>query len=198
MEQQPLVCASHKKEYIGMIILGILIGTGASFVYFKQAPVDSPNTYQAGFDAARKLVEQSSVGPMLQVATEVHVLFGTVTTVNGNSITIHTQSMNPFDDPSLADRTILVNANTKIYKLFQKDPKTMQTEMASFAKTIQSNKSGTLTTPPEPFVRTSTDISSIVVGDILNVTAIENIKTIKEFLASEIQIQPNMTTPINN
>lgn len=71
----------------------------------------------------------------------------------------------------------------------------MQAEMASFSKMMLSNKSEIPTTPPEPFIRTSTNISRIAIGDTLNVTATENIKKVKEFTASEIQITPKMVMP---
>ncbi|HAS84529.1 MAG TPA: hypothetical protein DCS23_00425 [Candidatus Yonathbacteria bacterium] len=198
-QSQPLVCPSHTTQYIGAVIVGIIIGAVASFTYFNQAPASiGGGTYQEGFNAAKKLVEESSFGMMLRTPDDTRTLSGTVTSVQGNRITIHTQTMNPFEDPALLDRTIIVTKDTKISKLTTKDPKVMQSETEAFMKMMQGDNTGLPTMPPEPFVRAPSDIASIIVGTILNVTATENIKTLKEFTASEIQVQQNMTPPIIN
>ena len=114
--QQPLICPSHTAQYFGAVVIGLLIGAGASFVFLRQAPVGTENTYQAGFDAAKKLVLASTMGNILRTPDDVRSLSGSVIAVNGNSITIHTQSPNPFDDPALADRIIIVTKDTKITK----------------------------------------------------------------------------------
>jgi len=189
-QQTPLVCPSHTTQYIGAVIVGIIVGTGASFVYLKQAPADSSNTYQAGFDAAKNRVLESSMGLMFRAPDDIRTLSGAVTAVDGNQIIIHTESTNPFVDPTLADRTILITSNTKITRISQSNTATFQAEMEAFMKQMQSGKGtgGTPPQPPEP-VRTTVSASSILVGDTLIVTAVENIKTSKEFTASEIQIQ---------
>lgn len=179
---------SHSKcivSSVALLVVGVLIGAYAGPLLNKA------NTYQAGFDAAKKRVEESSFGMMLRTPDDVRTLSGSVTAINGNRITLRTQSMNPFEDPSLLDRTVTVATDTKISKLSQKDPKVMQAEMEAFVKTMQSGKSASKpTTPPEPFTRTTATVADITVGDILNITAAENIKEAVEFSASEIQIQP--------
>lgn len=198
-QQTPLVCPSHTTQYIGAVIVGIIVGAGASFVYFKQAPAPAgtENTYQAGFDAAKKLVLESPMGMVFRTPDDVRALSGSVTAVNGDKITIHTQSTNPFADPALTDRTITITADTKIVKLSQKDPKVMQAEMAAFMKTMQAGKVTTKpVTPPTPYTSTVVTSADIAVGATLSVTARENIKNAKEFSASEIQIQQNMASPI--
>ncbi len=188
-QQQPLVCPSHTTQYIVTVLIGVVVGLGASFVYFKQSPAGTENTYQAGFDAAKKLTLESPMGAMLHTPDDIRGISGTVAAISGNRITIRTQSVNPFEDPSLSERTVVVVNDTKIYKLSQKAPKVMQSEIEAFMKTMQTGKSGTVATPSEPFTRTKISVSDITVGDIVNVTAIENIKTMKEFSASEIQVQ---------
>lgn len=191
MEQQtPLVCPSHTTQYIGAVIIGIVVGVGASFIYFRQAPVASSNTYQAGFEAAKNRVLESSMGMMFRTQDDIRTLSGAVTAVNGNQIIIHTESTNPFDDPSLADRTVLITNSTKITRISQSDTAAFQAEMEAFMKQMQSGK-GAGGTPPQPSepIRTTVSASSIVVGDTLTVTATENIKSSEKFTASEIQIR---------
>ncbi len=202
-QTQPLVCKSHTAQFIGLFIVGVVIGLGLSFVFFKQAPVVPPsddNTYEAGFNAAKKLVEESTLGNMIRIPDDIRTFAGTVTAVEGNRITVKGQlSMDPFADPALNDRTIVITKDTKIFKLVQKDMKTFQAEIDSFMKKTQKATTGTPSPilPPEPFMRTSTDVTSIIVGSQLNVTATENIKTVKEFSVSEIQIQENLSVQPN-
>jgi hypothetical protein len=184
---------------VPILIIGIIIGAFAG-PYFPFSS-SSSSSYQAGFNAAKDLVEQSSLGSMLRGSDDVRTLSGTVTAVNGTSIMLHTVSKDPFADPSLGDRTILVNTSTKIFEFTQKDPKVLQSEMAAFTKAAQSGssvpfKEGTQpAVPPAPFVQTATDVTSITVGSVLTVTALENIKSMKEFTASEIQIQSQVAPP---
>ena len=154
------------------------------------------NTYQAGFDATKKLVLESPMGYIFRTPDDVRSLSGTVTRVDGSSITIHTFSTNPFDDPALADRIITVTKDTKITKISLGDPKVFQAEMEAFMKRVQGGK-GTPALPPTPPQPTTTtiSISGIAKGDILNVTTAENIKTMKTFTASDIQVQPGSVPP---
>ena len=196
MDQQPRICRTHTFEYISMFVIGILIGSGISFVYFSQSSSrEGASAYQAGFDAAKKRVENSSFGAIIRTPDEMRVLSGTVTRINGNKIDFHIQSTRPFDEPSLDDRTTTVTSDTKISRLTQKDQKIFQSEMETFMKNSQTKKGATLATPPEPFSHTPAILADIKVGDVLTVSAEENIKTKKEFTATDIQIQPKL---INN
>ena len=107
--QTPLICPSHTTQYIGTLIVGIALGAGATFVI-------GGGTYQAGFNDAKKLVTESPAGMMFRTPDDIRTISGTVTEVNGNRITIHTQSQNPFDDPALADRIVTITSETKITK----------------------------------------------------------------------------------
>ena len=160
------------------ICLAVILGIGAS--YFG---------YQAGFNDAKSLVENSGIGKVLRTPDDIRTLSGVVTAIDGDRITMHIQSVNPFDDQTLNDRTILITADTKIVKLVQKDPKTFQSEMAVFIKTAASNENAG-TQPPQPFTQVAVDVASIAADDSLMVTSLENIKTLKEFPASEIQVSP--------
>ncbi len=179
---------NHLAQYVGMLVIGLIIGAGASFAFLKSSPTTGNDSYQAGFDAAKQLVLDSSLGGMFKTPDDIRSLSGTVTAISGNQLTLHTQSTNPFDDPALADRTVLINASTTVVKLAQKDPKTFQTEMNAFMKATQSGTSQPAT-PPEPFTRVPATVADIAVGNVVTVSAADNVKTAKSFTASQIQIQ---------
>ena len=176
-------------KYAGIFIVGLFLGVVVSFVYLKPAPPNGGNTYQDGFNAARKLAEDSDVGGVFRTPDDVRTIFGVVTAIAGNRITIQTQSRNPFDDPALLDRVVMVTPATKITKTSPGDIGAFQAEMEAFIKKTQEGKGAGLTPPrpPQP-IKTTVEVSSIAEGAALTVTAAENIKTMKEFSASEINL----------
>lgn len=201
--QQSLLCPTHITYYIVVGVVGIALGALAgwflTYEYFEvYAPPVHESDYKAGFDDAKKRVEESAQSGVMISPThdDIRTISGTVTVVKNDEIYFHTQLATPLDF-GLEDRGTYITANTKIFKISKKDPKVFQAEMDAFMKAAQSNKTATSTVkPPESFVRTSSDISSIKVGDTIEVTATENIKTKKEFTAGEVlQLQ---SKPVNN
>lgn len=148
--------------------------------------------YQSGFNSAKSLVENSSLGAMLRTPDDIRILPGTVTTVGTDRITIHSTSNNPFDP--FSDRTVLITTSTKITKFTQKDPAMFKTEMDAYTK---ATKSASKVTPPEFFTITAITPADIKVGDTVMVTATDNIKSQKTFTASFIQIQVLPAQPAN-
>lgn len=130
-----------------LLLAGVAIGILAD-PYLPSALSNAKKGYQSGFATAKKLVEESRYGNYFRTPDDIRFVGGTVTAINGDRLTIHTASANPFDDPALNERTVLVDANTKV------------------------------------------DLSTIKVGSSVVVIASENVKAIKEFTASEIQLQP--------
>lgn len=156
-----------------MLVVGLVAGVFAS-PYLPFSVSNAKNDYEAGFNAAKALVENSTIGATFKTPDDVRSLSGTVASVEGNSIALHLFSSNPFDDQALLDRTVLVAPATQIFKLALEKPK------------------GTTTTAVQSFIPTKVDISAVKIGDTLMITAPENVKTLKEFTASEIQIQPTL------
>ena len=191
MDQQPsFVCPSHTTHYIIILIAGIMVGAGASFAYLKQVATSEGNTYQAGFNAARKLAEDSAVGGIFRAPDDVRTISGTVTAITNNRVSVHVESQNPFADPNLADRTIVINTDTKITKNIPGDIKAFQAEMEDFIEASQTDLKTPVAPPRPPQAKSVTvDTESIAVGDAITVTTSENIKDRKEFSASEIEIQ---------
>ena len=195
MKEIPLV----QSVVFGIVIL--LVGMVLGAVIDPYLPTSISNAkkgYQAGFDAAREVIKNSSLAGVL-TPSNLRTLSGRVTSVGANQITIHYTPSDPFADPALADRTILVNSSTNIVKLTQIDPKVFQTEMAAFLKAVETSSStptqSTLpSTPPSSSTAVTISLTDIKVGDAVTVMASENIGTAKEFTASEIQVQPQAAT----
>lgn len=174
-----------------LLLAGGIIGVFAD-PYLPSSLSNAKKGYQSGFMAARTLVEKSSLGAFFTATpSDIRTISGKVTAVQGNRITIHSDSVNnPFDGPAINDRTIIIDANTKVMQLTGKDAATIQAEIAAFIKA----KKTTQATTTLGYIKTTVNASSIQVGGSLVVTAGENVKTLSEFTATEIQIQPKMFT----
>ena len=174
-------------SYVAIFIVGLALGVGATYTATKQSLSTGgiDNSYQAGFEAAKQRVLESGAGMILKTPDEIRSLSGTVTEIQGNRITLHVQSVDPFADATLNDRIVTVTGDTKITKLAQKDPQTIRSEAKANAEKIDQNESQKIV---EPFVETDSALSDITVGSDVNVTATDNIKTAKTFTVAEIQI----------
>ena len=180
--------------------LGYLIGSAKVSPTGKLAI--SANTFQAGWEAAKKrLADSGFAAPMANL--EINNVSGQVTAIQDNAITLKIRPLEPLADPSLDERIVKVDANTKIYTLEQKDQAEYQKEMADFDKKMQEQlknppKPGETPAaaagaimPPEFFVKKEASISDIKVGMNINVIAADkDIKNAKQFSAAEINLQP--------
>lgn len=177
---------------VALLLAGGIISVFAD-PYLPASLSNTQKGYQSGFIAAQTLVEDSSLGSFFKTQDDVRAVSGTVTAIDGNRITIHDESsaINPFDGPAIKDRTIVIDTNTKIIKLTEKTSAMIKAEMDAYLKTLIS--SSTPVTTSQPYIQTTVDASSIKIGDLLTVTASENVKTVAEFTAQEIQIQFHST-----
>ena len=180
--------------------LGYLIGSAKVSPTGKLAI--GANTFQAGWEAAKKrLADSGFAAPMANL--EINNVSGQVTAIQDNAITLKIRPLEPLADPSLDERIVKVDANTKIYTLEQKDQAEYQKEMADFDKKMQEQlknppKPGETPAaaagaimPPEFFVKKEASISDIKVGMNINVIAADkDIKNAKQFSAAEINLQP--------
>ena len=180
--------------------LGYLIGSAKVSPTGKLAI--GANTFQAGWEAAKKrLADSGFAAPMANL--EINNVSGQVTAIQDNAITLKIRPLEPLADPSLDERIVKVDANTKIYTLEQKDQAEYQKEMADFDKKMQEQLKNPLEPgqapippvgdvgPPEFFVKKEASISDIKVGMNINVIAADkDIKNAKQFSAAEINLQP--------
>lgn len=192
VSMEPQDNSAHFSKLLVLAVAIFIAGSVASTVvdpYLPSVLSNSKKNYQDGFAAARKLVEESSLGNFFKTPDDVRTLSGTVTAVTSEKITMHLTSVNPFDDQSLNDRTVLITADTKIVRLVAKDIEVFQSEMAKFIATPQSIS--VPATFPQPYTQVIGNAQDIKAGELLTVTTSENVKTMKEFMASEIQVQEN-------
>lgn len=172
---------------------------GCIFSYLGSNTSVGGNTYQAGWDAAKKRLSDSGTFPGSGMNIEIRSLTGEITEISGDKITIKIRPLEPLADASLDIRTVVVDSATKMSALQPKDQKEFTAEMDAYSKKMRagvaqpiSTTSATSTTPvtpiamPDGFNRTTISVSDLKVGQMINVLSDKNIKDVKEFKATEI------------
>lgn len=188
------------KYIIGGIVCVVVLAAGVAIgvlVARKGTPTGT-NTYQAGWDAAKKRLADTGFFPM--VNGEMKNVLGTVQELQGNGMTVKISPLEPLADPAMDVRTVKFDANTKFYLLKQKDQAVYQKEVSEFNQAMQqafsqAGKQKTVTTPvmpgtpPQPFVRVEINAGDIKTGAQVSVTTANDIRNMKEFVAVEVTEQ---------
>jgi hypothetical protein len=107
------------RHTLPVALAALLIGAGTYMYVDPFLPAAVSNTskgyetgYEAGFAAAKELVKNSNAGRMYVLPDDIRSLSGVVTAVEENRLTLRVPVSDPFEDASLAERTILIDACT--------------------------------------------------------------------------------------
>jgi hypothetical protein len=103
--------------YLASILIAIIVGIGIGIVSDKYLPSSISNTkkgYNLGYSTAKTMVDKSTFGKYLTAQRNNRTLSGTITGVSGNTITMRTVTEDPFMDPALINRTILLTSSTSL------------------------------------------------------------------------------------
>ncbi len=137
--------------------------------------------------------EIASAQKYFPTVSDVRSISGKVTNVNGNTVTIKTEGFgNPFEKVPTT-RNVLVTDTTSITKNEQIDPIELQKEITAYQNSISANVKNTSTPPLQPpamYKQTVLNVGDIKVGDVITVTAGENIKMLTDFNAVSIVVNP--------
>lgn len=179
---------------IALVLLGLGIFVGTRIPRKISTPKGGQtDSYQAGWNAAKERLAQSPIGGvMVSQATEVKTISGSIQKIEGDKITVKINLTDPLSDPNLDTRTITVNSSTKIVLSVPKSQEQIQKDMADFQEKMKSQTQidpANPILPPMPFEKKEIKISDLKVDQQISITANENIKDKKEFVASEIGVQ---------
>lgn len=181
MNQKPFL-------FIGCVLL---IGFGIGFISGRSLGGRSEvsRTESAQVQKLRQQIERAKTF-FPAISADVRHISGTVKEVRGKTIVVEILPINPFDE-SPRTRTITIGNETKILRNETKDTAVFQGEIAEFQKAIQSQKSGpgaAPISPPRPFREVSAAFSDIHAGQMISVTAQENIRDKESFTATTVNI----------
>jgi hypothetical protein len=176
---------------VSVVILAIGIAIG-SFSINKGGsnPAGSANTFQAGWDAAKKRL--ADTGYAFPTMAEMVSVAGITESVSDNGMIVKIRPLEPLADPALDTRTVQFDANTKFYQIEQKDPIEYQKEVNAFNLKLKANPTALATIPGgtlQPFTKTTVTAKAIKTGMTVSITAASNIKEAKEFVAKEVTVQ---------
>ncbi|MBI4812214.1 hypothetical protein HY798_02050 [Candidatus Falkowbacteria bacterium] len=153
------------------------------------------NTFQAGYEAAKKRLAEGGFFPIMG-QIEVKTVSGEVKEIRDGEIVLKIRPLEPLADSELDERIAEVGEETKIYQLTQKDQTVYQKEMEEFNKKLQEQAQDGVSvppvsfTPPTPFDKKEISLSLIKAGRQISISSQNDIKNAKRFKAAEITISP--------
>ena len=164
MDQQIQTGKSTIIKKVALLIVIIILMAGAFFVgeYYGKAKDQAANKI------ARDNIVKEIFGDASMLAT--NSLSGKITSIapDGKSIIVEVSSVFNVNLPNeYQQKNVLVNGDTKIVLLTQKDPQTLAEEMKEFQAQIKPGKPIT-TPPPSPTIQTEIKISDLKAGDNVN------------------------------
>lgn len=190
----PLVC----------LVVGLVGGFAFGFSLDKPSASKDLAKYQ---EFIKERV--ASMGVLPPQMAEVKQLFGSITSINGQTVTVALQSPRDlFGDPAMDERNVTIDSNTKLTLMTQKDSAVFKKEMDEFQSRMNAQKPGAAfsatpsemayRTAPQMFDKKDSDISALKVGQTISVTTAENVKNQKSFVAATIEISfmPSTSTPV--
>lgn len=123
---------------------------------------------------------------------------GTVETISDSGFTLKLSPYDPFASKGPSVRNVSVDERTVIERLIQKDNATIQKEQAAFMEKLSASggkNPDVPLTPPEPFIRERIALTNLRAGDLVLVSASEDISTAKKFVAARVSLQPRVNAP---
>ena len=176
---------------IAIFALGVFIGTKIK----TKTNTGQQDSFRAGWDAAQKRLEESGVAPKLE-GMEIKNISGTIQSIDGNKLSIKVANiMGALSNPELDNRIVEVGDYVKIYELNPKEPQQFQKETEEFLaklKEANSDDQKSALQSPEAFNKKEIKLSDLKVGETVTITADEDVKNKKQFVAKEISVQANL------
>ena len=171
--------------FVGLII-GYFFGTSSNS---NNSGLPAPAGCSAKLEKCSAQIENAK--KFFPTVNDMRSLSGTVKKISGNIITLESApSPNPFEEIP-ATRQITVTSNTKILKTEPKSAEQFDKEIAELKKSMsqQSDSQAAAIIAPTPFIEKELKVTDLKVGDMISVTASENIKTLAKFDAVQITMQ---------
>ena len=138
--------------------------------------------WQVGYDTGAKSI--SAQITQSQSPAEVKSVVGKIVNISGATLTVITTASTG------SVRDVTTDSNTVFERVIRKNPKTLQSDMLAFNKRIKT--ATTSDTPlqfPLPFTFKKISLTDLRVGDIVVVTAAEDILTKSQFTATRVSVQ---------
>lgn len=176
----------------GMLISSNLNKKGSTIFSSKYNTPDAPNTFEAGWEAAKKKVEETPYIPVAVSQGEIKSIKGRIITVGEQQITIEARLFNPLDDEKLKTRTVGIDESSEIIIREEKDREAIRKEQEEYNKKMEDYKSGKISSMPsipEISIERVSSIEDLKEGQTVTIESEENIREAVEFTASKVLVR---------
>lgn len=158
----------------------------------SSVPVDPNNTYQAGWQAAQKRLQDSGTFQIIDQKTLIMEIVGNVVEIKSDSLLVKIIPIEPLADSNLDIREIELNSQTLIKKIIKKDEQQYLKELNEFNDKHGDDYYGrpdATITPPNAYTETEISLAEVIIGEQVVIKTQENIRDVKKFTANEIIVQ---------
>jgi hypothetical protein len=176
-----------------LIILSFLLGFYFSNYIDRcntQTKINSdPNdTYAAGWEAAKKRLQETG-NYFIDITFPIKEIWGEIKNITGNKLFVSIKPLDPLADRSLDERIVIIANNTILLQKIKKSELVYNKEIADFK--FEEASSGPILPEPYPnmFTESEASIVDFKIGQKIKVEAENDVRNIKEFIASSIVIQ---------
>jgi hypothetical protein len=195
-----------RRNYIILSIIFFVIGCFAAYFldnyFFNKQEGCNCNieeqtkyqaAYQAGWTAAEKRLQDLGVLSAFSNNSPVKSVQGSVISVKDKMLNFKIIPISPLDDPILDNRGVILDSNTKIFKILKKSNEQYSKEVANFQKELIGKKDISeaeyVNMEPSQTTKVDATVSDLNVGTNILVTSSQDIRGAKQFAATEIVIQ---------
>lgn len=153
---------------------------------------NAPDTFEAGWEAAKKKIEETPYIPTGAGSEEIKSIKGRITSVESNKITIEARLLNPLDDEKLTTRVVNIGDKTEIIIREEKNMDDIRQEHDEYNKKMEDYSNGKLPSMPEPpevYIEKNCTIKDLVEGQTVTIESEKNIREALEFNASKVLVR---------
>lgn len=155
----------------------------------KSSGGKTEQAFQAGWEAAEKRMAETGLCQSIGEAGAKGVS-GAVVSVGSGEVEVKITPLEPLADAGLDTRVVKINPETKIYQLVLKDQQVLQKEVDEYNKSLEGKDINNLPPAPEMQTKKEVGMAELKTGQSVVIYAAEDIKNAKNFVATEVSIQP--------
>ena len=176
-----------------IICLLVIISFGLGFYCSTEVRNNTGvnNTFAAGWEAARKRLEETGQYFMIDTTYSVKEIWGEVKNISGSKLTISIQPLDPLADSSLDERIVTVDKSTTLLQQIKKSDSEYNKELADYNNINQDYLGGPVLPDdyPNMFKESPISIGDLQIGQKIKVETDHDVRNTKEFRAKNILIQ---------
>lgn len=173
------------------LITGLVLMSGIIIGYWLNSYVEREKVFNQGLEQGKREIEEkyrSKINELYPEPAETEIvlaILGIIKEIKNDSLIVEVMGAeNPFVEQEIELKTILIAENTELIKGSAKTREETESEIAA----IEKAKREKTAIPPFELFKKEKDIllSDLNIGDVLNISAEENINGKAEFAAKRI------------